>query len=281
MRSLIRFLVRNHVFLLFLTLEVVSVVLIFNYNNFQRVHYLNSANKVTASIYKTFNTVVNYFRLSPINQELAEENTRLKSELSYYREFTAEQERSALSDTSSYGKYRYKSALIINKSVNKQYNYLVLDKGRKDGITPDQGIICENGIVGIVNNVSESYATGLSLLNRRLMISGKLEKNDYFGTISWNGMNYRYVQLSDIPSHIEVNKGDTVVTAGSSTYFPEGILIGTVESYEINQGESFYNLQVRLSVDFNAVTYVEIIRNRDRAEIKELENLNQHDQDLD
>jgi len=281
MRSLIRFLVRNHVFLLFLTLEVVSVVLIFNYNNFQRVHYLNSANKVTASIYKTFNTVVNYFRLSPINQELAEENTRLKSELSYYRELTAEQERSALSDTSSYGKYRYKSALIINKSVNKQYNYLVLDKGRKDGITPDQGIICENGIVGIVNNVSESYATGLSLLNRRLMISGKLEKNDYFGTISWNGMNYRYVQLSDIPSHIEVNKGDTVVTAGSSTYFPEGILIGTVESYEINQGESFYNLQVRLSVDFNAVTYVEIIRNRDRAEIKELENLNQHDQDLD
>jgi len=281
MRSLIRFLIRNHVFLIFLTLEVASVVLIFNYNNFQRVNYLNSANKVTASIYKTFNTVVHYFRPSSINQELAKENTRLKNELSYYRELKTEQESSALSDTSSYGKYRYKSALIINKSVNKQYNYLILDKGRKDGVTPDQGIICEKGIVGIVNNVSESYATGLSLLNRRLMISGKLKKNDYFGTISWDGMNYRYVQLSDIPSHIEVNTGDTVVTAGSSTYFPEGILIGTVESYEINQGESFYIMQVKLSVDFKAVTYVEIIRNRDRAEIKELENLNQHDQNLD
>jgi rod shape-determining protein MreC len=281
MRSLIRFLVIHHVFLLFLTLEVASMVLILHYNNFQRVHYLNSANRVTASIYKTFNTFVHYFRLSSINQELALENSRLKSELSFYRELSADQERFALSDTSAYGKYRYKSALIINKSVNKQYNYLVLDQGKRNGISPDQGIICEKGVVGIVNYVSESYATGLSLLNRRFMISGKLKKNNYFGTVSWDGMNYRYVQLSDIPSHIEVNRGDTVVTAGSSTYFPEGILIGTVESCAINQGESFYTIRIKLSVDFKAVTYVEIIRNRDQREIKELENRNRHDQNMD
>jgi len=113
------------------------------------------------------------------------------------------------------------------------------------------------------------------------MISGKLKKDNSFGSVSWNGLDYRYVQLSDIPSHVEVELGDTVVTRGSSTYFPEGILIGTVEALDVKPGESFYTIKVKLAVDFKTVTYVEIIENRDKEEIKELENLTQDDQDMD
>ncbi|MBN1819252.1 MAG: rod shape-determining protein MreC [Prolixibacteraceae bacterium] len=281
MRSLFRFLAKNHVLLLFLVLEIFSLVLIFNYNNFQRVRYFNTSNRITGSIYNSFNRVVNYFKLSTINEELAVENSRLKSELEIMGQNTTSVISNIHPNDSLEGKFIYRSALIINNSVNKQYNYFTLNKGSNDGIRPDQGIISEEGIVGIVSNVSEKYSTGISLLNRRMLVSGKLKKNNFFGSVSWDGLNYRYVMLSDIPSHAEVAVGDSVVTRGSSTYFPEGILIGTVESVEIKQGENFYTIQVKLAVDFKSITYVEVVENSEKDEIIMIENLTEDDQDLD
>jgi rod shape-determining protein MreC len=152
-----------------------------------------------------------------------------------------------------------------------------LNKGRRQGVVPDQGIISANGVVGVINNVSDSYSTGLSLLNKRLKISGKLKKNNYFGSVSWEGTSYRYIQLNEIPPHVELAYGDTVVTSGSSAYFPEGILIGTIESFEIKQGESFYTIRVKLAVDFESLTYVDIIENFDKVQIKTLESLIKND----
>jgi len=281
MRSLFRFLVKNHVLLLFLLLEIFSIVLIFNYNNFQRVRYLNTSNQITASVYGSFNKIVNYFRLAGINEELALENSRLKSELTANNLIFDDQIGTLETGDSILGKYHFRSALVINNSVHKQYNYFTLNKGSIHGIQSDQGIISETGIVGIVTLVSENYSTGLSLLNGRLLVSGKLKKNDFFGSVSWDGMNYRYVRLADIPSHAGVEIGDSVVTRGSSSYFPEGILIGTVESFEVKQGESFYTIRVKLAVDFKSITYVEVIENYEKEEIINLENLTQDDQDLD
>ena len=267
--------------LLFLILESFSLVLIFNYNNFQRVRYLNSSNQVSAAVYKSFNNVVNYFRLTGINENLARENSLLKNRLMAFEREAEDQSNEAFADSLYLGKFVFRSARVINNSVNKQYNYLTLSQGSRNGIRPDQGIISDQGIVGIISYVSENYSTGISLLNRRLMISGKLKKNDFFGSVSWDGTNYRYVRFTDIPSHAEVAIGDSVVTRSSSVYFPEGILIGTVESFEIRQGESFYTIQVKLAVDFQSLTYVEIIENKYKEEIINLESLTTNDQDLD
>lgn len=257
------------------------MVLMFNFNNYQHVRFLNSSNQITASVYKSFNNIVNYFRLAEINEKLADENARLKNEISIYRQLSVDEDTTSHQGKAGTGKYLYKSARVINNTVYKQNNYFTLNKGRKHGITPDEGIISGKGIVGIISNVSESYSTGLSLLNKRLKISGKLKKNNYFGSVSWDGVNYRYVQLHEIPPPVEIEPGDSVVTSGSSAFFPEGILIGTVESYELKPGESFYTIQVKLAVDFESVTNVEIIENRDRKEILNLEKRTQDDQDLD
>ena len=129
-------------------------------------------------------------------------------------------------------------------------------KGEIDGIQPGQGVISGNKVVGVISNTSKSYAAGLSLLNMRLLISAKLKNNEQKGSVSWDGRDYRYVQLNEIPFHVELNQGDTVVTSGFSSKFPEGILIGTIHEFKQEKGENFYSIKVELAVDFRSLSFV-------------------------
>lgn len=267
MRSLFRLLIKNYPFLLFLALEVISVVFIINYNSFQRASFLNSSNAITASIYNSYSSVVQYFSLAGVNAELSKENARLQNALSNYQSMLIDSIDIAHQQDTA---FRYIPARVINNSVNRQQNYITLNKGRKDGIKPDQGIISPNGIVGIVTNVSESYAMGLSVLNPRWSVSAKLKKNGFYGSLSWNGEDYQRAQLNEIPFHINLQEGDTIVTSGYSSVFPDGILIGTIDSFERPEGENYYTISVLLSADFKSVTYVEVIEN---TKIDELRNL--------
>lgn len=267
MRSLIRLLIKNYPFLLFLILEVVSVVFIINYNSFQRAGFLNSSNALSASVYKTFSSVVQYFRLGKVNALLSRENAELQMELEKLKRVQSDSEDfGGLSDTT----FAFISARVINNSVNRQQNYLTLNKGRKDGVKPDQGIVAPDGIVGIVTHVSESYAMGLSVLNPRWSVSAKLKKNGFFGSLLWNGGDYKRASLNEIPFHINLQVGDTVVTSGYSSVFPEGIMIGTVDAFERPPGENYYTIDVLLAADFKSVTYVHVVDNRKAAELRNL-----------
>ena len=155
MRSLLRYVLKNYAFLLFLLLEVFSFVLIFNYNTYQKSKYLNSSNSVTASIYNSYNSIIKYFGLSAVNRELSEENAKLRSLLNNVGNISSDSIAFSIEHQDSL--YKFISARVINNSVNKQYNYITLNKGRKDGIKPDQGIVNANGVVGVITNVSESY----------------------------------------------------------------------------------------------------------------------------
>ena len=114
---------------------------------------------------------------------------------------------------------------------------------------------------------------GLSLLNQRWSVSAKLKKNDFFGSLAWDGLDYRYANLLEIPFHVDVEVGDTVVTSGYSSIFPEGIMIGTVQSFEQPKGENYYDISVKLSTNFKALSYVEVIENKGKSEMDELEKL--------
>ena len=271
MRGLLRYLLKNYAFLLFLLLEVLSFTLIFNFNSYQRVKYLNSSNNITATIYNSFNAVGRYFSLASVNRKLAKENAQLKSlisDLPYIR-ITPYSIVSKAEITDSL--YRFISARVINNSVNKQDNYITLNKGRKDGIKPDQGIINSEGIVGVVTHVSESFSVGFSVLNKRWGASAKLKKSGTFGPLSWDGSDSEYANLNGIPFHVELAIGDTVVTSSYSSVFPEGIMIGTVHSIVQPSGENYYQISVKLAVDFRALSYVDVIENLKKDELKALE----------
>ena len=252
-------------------------MLIFNFNNYQKVKYLNSANHVTASIYNSFNSVVNYFKLGKTNRELAVENAILKSLLQSDPriKILPDSVFSAVNELDP--EFRFISARVINNSVNKPSNYITLNKGSKHGIYPDQGIISTNGIVGVITHVSESFSMGLSVLNQRWSISAKLGESGFLGSLSWRDNEYRFADLTEIPFHIELAHGDTIVTSGYSSIFPEGIMIGTIQSFAQPEGGNYYDIKVKLSTNFKALTFVEVIDNLNKMEIDKLENLIQDD----
>jgi rod shape-determining protein MreC len=228
---------------------------------------------VSASLYNSVNSVLQYFDLTRVNKQLAEENAWLRTQLD--RSSSVDEmplDASYLDLIESDSTFRFTAAKVINNSVNKQQNYITLNKGKKHGIKPDQGILSAQGIVGVITSVSESYSTGLSILNPRWSVSAKLKETGYYGSLLWTGDDYQIADLLEIPFHVKLAIGDTIVTSGYSSIFPEGLMIGVVDEYEQPDGENYYDIKVRLSANFKAIRYVEIIENIKRKELKILEN---------
>jgi len=271
MRNLIAFIIRYHFFLLFLLLEVFSFVLIANSTYYQRASILNTSNRITGAVYDAFDNVTDYLSLRKTNYILSEENARLRkaTRLSF---LTADTNSFFVNDTIFKLRYSYIAAKVIHNSVNKRNNYLMLNKGRKQGIDKDMAVITSNGIVGTVVSVSENFCWVMSVLNKHTKISGRIKKNNQMGTLIWEGNDFTIGTLSDIPAHVKIAKGDTIVTSGFSHIFPPGILIGTILDFRVEQGDHFYVIPFSFSVDYNSLDYVYIVKNLMKDEQEKLEN---------
>jgi rod shape-determining protein MreC len=141
-----------------------------------------------------------------------------------------------------------------------------MDKGWADGVKKDMGVIAADGVVGIVIDVSQHFSSGISILHKDMKISGRVKKNQHLVNVSWDGMNYRVGKLEDIPTHIDLAEGDTILTSGNSHIFPEGVMIGRViKVYETD--ELFKSADIEFSVDYNRLYYVYIIENIYREEM--------------
>ncbi len=168
--------------------------------------------------------------------------------------------------------YRYQSAQMINSSFNKTKNYITLDKGSSDGVMKEMAVCSKEGVVGIIQSTSGHYARVLPLINTNLRVSAKLKKNGYYGSLQWDGNDYRYSYLNDIPFHVEVTQGDSIVTSGFSSIFPEGELIGFVESVN-KETANFLTIKVKLAVDFKKISDVYVVANLNKSEKLQLEEM--------
>ena len=270
MRNLLRFILQHHFLILFLLIESFSLFLLFSTNPYQRVRFYNASHKISGRFSTRIENIKDYFSLYSDNRKLSEENTKLYNRLkSSYNIVTADTVYAG--DSLSPRNYLYLTARVINNSVNKQYNFITLNKGRVSGIRPDMAVISSDGIVGIVKKVSSNYAAVLSLLNRDFIISAKIKKNGYFGPLSWKGNSAERATLVDIPHHVQVNEGDTIVTSGFGGVFPEGYLIGTIEHFRF-KGGNYYEITVKLSSNFRKLNYVQVIQNYAKQEIDSIEN---------
>jgi rod shape-determining protein MreC len=169
-------------------------------------------------------------------------------------------------------KYQFIQGRVINNSTNKQNNYLTLNIGKRSGVHKEMAVISPVGVVGVVKDVSDNFSSVISLLNRNLRISAMIKRSGYFGSLYWDGKNYHYAKLTDLPNHIVVNKGDTVITSGYSAMFPKGEIIGIVDKVENQKGSDFMTVTVRLSVDFKKLDYVMVVKNLLREEQLQLEH---------
>lgn len=272
MRNLLKLLYAYHFLILFLFLEGFSLFLIAKGSSFHHAKFIESSNAFAGSIYKRRDKIKSYLSLREVNQNLMIENTQLRNKLASIRQIIKEK-KDTLIDTLAHQRYTYLHAKIVNNSVSKRDNYITIDKGSLDGIHPDMGVLSNNGIVGFVKSVSEHYAIIISVLNQNFSISAKIKKNNYYGPLKWDGINSRYCQLYDLPHHVPIQKGDTIVTSGYSNFFPTGVLIGIVDDFKI-VGGNFYKVEVKLSVDFQKLDYVILIDDLQRNERINLETVN-------
>jgi rod shape-determining protein MreC len=183
-----------------------------------------------------------------------------------------------IKDTTYLQSYVYSSAKVINNSTNKRQNYITLDKGGINGIKPEMGVISSKGVVGIVKNVSGNFSSVMSVLHEKNKLSAKIKKSGYFGSLVWGNNSYRIADLKDIPNHVKLAIGDTIVTSGFSSIFPENILIGTVKEFDLPEGNNFYNIKVEFAEDYKRISHVYIIRSLLKEEKELLESQNQEEE---
>ena len=270
MQQIISFLYKNKLFILFLLLEVIAIIFTIQSHSFHKSKFVNSANFVSGGIYSKINNFKEFLLLKKENQRLSEENVYLKNLLNLEDKNFIDKDLMVMDTLNYKQKYHYTGAKVINNNYRKNNNYLTINKGTNSGLEPDLGVINSKGIVGITKSVSANYATVLSILNVNSRINAKLLNSDHYGSLSWDNNDYNVVQLLDIPIQAAVYVGDTIVTGGRSTIFPEGIPIGTVKEFKtLNNNYDYIN--VSLFNDMSSIGYVEVIKNFDKLEIKTLE----------
>ncbi len=270
MRNILVFIIRYHFVLLFLILEIFSLTLMVNSTSYQSSAILNQASRATGRFYSSISNITDYFKLRTTNENLANENAMLRQMkgVSFLRNDTSS---FWVKDTLYKQQYKYIVSKVVLNTVGKRNNYIMLDKGSRNGIQKDMAVITSNGIVGTVVSVSENFSWVMSLLNRHTRISGRITKNNQMGTIVWNGIDHLYGTLTDIPAHVKIAKGDTIVSSGYSYIFPAGLMIGTITDFRVEQGDHFYIIPFKFSVDFNSLQYVYVVKNLMKEEQQSLE----------
>lgn len=280
MQNLINFLLKNSSWFVFILLELVCFYFIFSENSYQKSVYLNSSNQIVGRVYSASSGVGSYFGLRQQNQDLLFRNAELQSEVLRLKEQLYSslpdtlRTNAFLSDSLNRDKasdYTIIVAHVTNNSVYQINNFISINKGSKDGIVEDMGVISEQGIVGVVRAVSSNYSVIQPVLNPISRFSCKVVNSNAFGTLIWDGNDPRYASLTEYPKFDKFERGDTVVTSGYSSIFPEGILVGVVEDYTSQTDDNFFSLKVRLSTDFTTLKDVLLIKSKVREEQTELE----------
>lgn len=270
MQNLINFFVKYHLTFLFVFLQLIGFSLLVSYNKFHNVSFLSWTGEVSGTLYSAVNNFSQYVELKEKNDELAEENARLRSLLkeSY---LSQRAEFNPFTDTLFQNQFTYTEARAINSTVDVSDNFFTLNKGSKQGVEQEMGVLGASGVVGIVTSVSDNFSVVMPLIHSDFQLSSRLKSSSYFGILKWEPNNDEVAYLHDIPNHVQLFIGDTILTKGASGIFPPDQLVGVIESWESNPGSDFYMIKVRLSTIFRRTDHVYVIKNVFQKELIELE----------
>lgn len=223
-------------------------------------------------------SISRYFALGKENRALAEEVFELNRKIIRLNQALEEAKLDSMlteDNALSTDKFIYMPAAITKNSLNKQHNYLIINKGSADGVRPQSGVITPEGVVGIVESVSRHYSYVISFLNSELSISARIGDSGAAGPMVWDGRSTSGALLKEIPLQYKFEPGDTVYTSGYSSIFPPDIPLGTTGETKVVNGAT-YEVRIELFQNFPALRYVTIVSNKDIIEIEELEKGETH-----
>lgn len=271
MRNLLIFISKYNAFFLFVIFEISSLFILINYNSFQKATYISSSNQITGLAYQKVGQVTDYLSLATVNDSLAHENAWLHSQLrsSFYIDTLTKR---AIADSIYKQQYTYIVAKVINNSVNHRNNYITINRGSKDGITKDMGVICSSGVVGFVINTTDHLANIQSVLHKKTQISAMLADTHDLGNFLWgDNLDPHQGLLVDVSNNVKPHVGEAVVTSTLSSLYPAGIPIGKISNLHAKGGGLFLNMEVSLAVDYSKLEYVYVVVNRLALEQKQVE----------
>ncbi len=277
MRNVFLFIRKYSNFLFFLLLQIIALSFLFRYNKYHEAALLNVTGEFTGSINQRYSKVEYYFRLKNINEQLAAENAHL-NQLRRENFESPEGNIKYILDTvqtdslREVRKYTWLGARVVGSTVNTQINFITIHRGALQDVHPNMGVVSPQGIVGTVVNVSDNYASVMTLLHRQYKVVVKLKNGGERGTIEWDGVNPMFVTLKDIPKSAIVQKGDTILTSPTSSLFPGNLMVGTIAEIAEDKSSNFYLLKVKPGTNFFNIEYVYVIANSQFLEQKRLED---------
>ena len=271
MRNLIAFFRRFRVFLIFILLQVFALSTYFSFLNFPRSQYLTSASQVSGTILKARNDITKHFSLSKNNQALQRENIKLRERLPESMQ-RLQNGTILIDDTLFHQQYTYIPATLINSTLTKRNNYFTLNIGRLQGIKRGMGVFSDNGVVGIIHNVSDHFSVVKSVLTENINIDVMIEPIGLFGLLKWDGRDPRRGSITGISNDLKIKKWSKVVTRGGSGIFPRGIMVGRIGNLKAVEGKPLWDVEIRFTEDYRTLQRVYIIKNLLQEEQEELED---------
>ena len=265
MQQIIKFLLRFQVGILFLILFSIALALVINSHSYHQEKFLSSTSVVSSFFYDIRHSVTSYFNLKKENQALQQQNEQLQKVVYNLKEMP-------LKEFKIDSSYTLTQTHVISNSYRKPNNYVLINTGKNDSVARNYGVCIPNGILGIVEQTTAHYSRLISILNTKLSINAKFKHNSQFGSLQWDGQSYEFMQLNDVPRSASLSKGDTIVTGGNSLVFPKDILIGEVESFELDNNKGYYTIQVKLFADMTNVNEAYVIIPKQIKEAQELLN---------
>lgn len=273
MGFLLRLFSKNGLFVFFTFLQLIAVVLIFSRNSMQQSWIAGQTAAFNSWVSGYIDEGASYLKLKQINEQLVAQNKMLMEQV-YGKNATEIPQFRKVHDTIGGGQiYTFVDGDIIFNSINRKDNYFTINRGKRDGVHPQMGVMAPNGIAGIVINSTNSYSLAQSVLSlNKIKINAALKKSGYFGTLTWRGEDSRTMHLSDIPKYVPLQVGDTVITDGKSAIFPQGIMIGKVAGYEVDSKTGFWDVSVELTEKMGNLSKVYVVKHLKKAEVKRIQD---------
>lgn len=271
MNKLLEFFRSTYVVLLFIVIEVVALHYYANSSSYTQARLLTQSNRLAGGVHGAFANVKHYFGLGRENRQLVTRVQELETELAELRREVASIPPDSTEIRIGERQFKMSTARVVSNSINKLRNFMVLDRGSRDGVKRDMAVLSSAGaMVGYVVEVSDRYAVAISMLNTAFRASGKIAGNAYSGSIRWDGHDARHVTMYELAKYAEPERGDTIVSTGFSLYFPVDIPIGTVEEAELNEAQTAYTVRVKLMAEMSGLNTVILVENTDLPEVQNL-----------
>ena len=272
MGFLLRLFSKNGLFVFFIFLQLIALVLIFSRNSMQQSWLAGQTAAFNSWVSGYIDEGTSYLKLKQINDQLVAQNELLMEQVDGKNSGVPVFRK--VHDTIGGGQiYTFVDGEIVFNSINRKDNYFTINRGKRDGVFPQMGVMAPNGIAGIVINSTDSYALVQSVLSlNKIKINASLKKSGYFGTLTWRGDDSRIMHLADVPKYVPLQIGDTVVTDGKSAIFPQGITIGKVSGYEVDSKTGFWDISVELTERMGNLSKIYVVKNLKKAEVKKIQD---------